>query len=270
MSVNLPITGPTEPRHLRSFWPETLISSVCDLGRRVAVLLVCAAALAGCSTDPRDIGRQPALTAVGSGLLADRVQLPAEPEPEPIYKPGNSIWQDESANLFRDPRARKIGDVVTVKISINDKADLDNNSKRSRDASTEFAPNLSYDINFKEWVTTNGSATINAKVDSDTSTDSKGAIQRSESIDLLIAAVVTGVLPNGNLIVSGSQEVRVNFEVRELSVAGIVRPRDISTDNTIGYDKIAEARISYGGRGRITEIQQPGFGQQLFDLFTPF
>ena len=228
-----------------------------------------AAAIGGCANDPLDFNRPPALTAVGSGLLADRVPLPAEPIPPPTYRPGNSLWQDQSADLFKDPRARKIGDVVTVKISIKDKATLDNNSKRSRDAKNEFKPELTYDINVGQ-KTAKGNANIDAKIDSTTSTDSKGGITRSESIDLLIAAVVTGVLPNGNLIVSGSQEVRVNFEIRELSVAGIVRPRDISTDNTVAYDKIAEARISYGGRGRISEVQQPAVGQQLFDLLTPW
>jgi len=243
----------------------------CYIGRLRPSHLIFLMALgaSGCATDPRDFAREPALSAVGSGLLADRVALPAEPVSLPVYKPGNSIWQDETAGLFRDPRARKIGDVVTVKISINDKATIDNNSKRSRDAKTSFAPNLDYDVDVGS-VKAAGSGTINAEVDSKTSTDSKGGVKRSENIDLLIAALVTAVLPNGNLIVSGSQEVRVNFEVRELSVAGIVRPRDISTDNTIAYDKIAEARISYGGRGRITEVQQPGFGQQLFDLLTPF
>jgi flagellar L-ring protein precursor FlgH len=232
-------------------------------------LLLLAAAAGGCANDVRDFNRPPALTAVGSGLLAERVSLPAEPLTAPNYRPGNSIWQDTSADLFKDPRARKIGDVVTVKISIKDKATLDNNSKRSRDAKNEFKPELTYDINVGKY-NNKGDASIDAKVDSSTSTDSKGGITRSENINLLIAAVVTGVLPNGNLIVSGSQEVRVNFEVRELSVAGIVRPRDISTDNTVAYDKIAEARISYGGRGRITEVQQPAWGQQFFDLLTPF
>ena len=232
-------------------------------------LLLVAAAMGGCANDVADFNRQPALTAVGSGLLAERVSLPAEPLTAPTYRPGNSIWQDTSADLFKDPRARKIGDVVTVKILIKDKATLDNNSKRSRDAKNEFKPELAYDIDVGKLVT-KGAGSIDAKVDSSTSTDSKGGITRSESIDLLVAAVVTGVLPNGNLIISGSQEVRVNFEIRELSVAGIVRPRDISTENTVAYDKIAEARISYGGRGRITEVQQPAWGQQLFDLLTPF
>lgn len=224
----------------------------------------------GCANDIADFNRQPALSAVGSGLLADRVPLPAEPAPQPAYRPGNSIWQDASADLFRDPRARKIGDVVTVKISIKDKATLDNNSKRSRDAKSSLKPKIGYDFQTTGGLAHSGDMSVDAQVDAETSTDSKGGITRSEKIELLIAAVVTGVLPNGNLIVSGSQEVRVNFEVRELSVAGIVRPRDISTDNSIEYDKVAEARISYGGRGRITEVQQPAVGQQLFDLLTPF
>ena len=107
-------------------------------------------------------------------------------------------------------------------------------------------------------------------LDAKTSSKGEGAITRSESIELLVAAVVTDVLPNGNLVISGTQEVRVNFEVRVLSVAGVLRPRDIATDNTVSYDKIAEARISYGGRGRITEVQQPGWGQQIVDLLAPF
>jgi len=239
---------------------------------RLRALAVMAAALAGggCATSPRDFGRAPELSAVGSGLLADRVPLPAEPSPQPAYRPGNSIWQDASADLFRDPRARKIGDVVTVRISIKDKATLDNNSKRSRDAKSNLKPKIGYDLQTTGGLNHNGDMSVDVEVDAETSTDSKGGITRSESIQLLIAAVVTGVLPNGNLIISGSQEVRVNFEVRELSVAGIVRPRDISTENAIDYDKVAEARISYGGRGRITEVQQPAVGQQLFDLLTPF
>jgi flagellar L-ring protein FlgH len=235
-----------------------------------AAFMVAALASGGCGSAPIEIGRPPTLSAVGSGLLADRVSLPAEPITQPTYRPGNSIWQDTSADLFRDPRARKIGDVVTVKISIKDKATLDNNSKRSRDAKTKLKPKLGYDFSTTGGLAHSGDLSVDVEADTETSTDSKGGINRSEKIELLVAAVVTGVLPNGNLIVSGSQEVRVNFEVRELSVAGIVRPRDISTDNSIGYDKIAEARISYGGRGRITEVQQPAIGQQLFDLLTPF
>ncbi len=109
-----------------------------------------------------------------------------------------------------------------------------------------------------------------ASLDRTTSTDSKGAIARSESIDLLVAAVVSEVLPNGNLVISGTQEVRVNYEVRVLSVAGVIRPRDISTDNSISYEKIAEARVSYGGRGRVMEVQQPAWGQQVLDIVAPF
>jgi flagellar L-ring protein precursor FlgH len=98
----------------------------------------------------------------------------------------------------------------------------------------------------------------------------QGNIDRQEQIQVSVAAVVTRVLPNGNLVISGSQEVRVNYELRQLTVAGIVRPSDVSRANTVSYDHIAEARISYGGRGRLSEVQQPSWGQQLTDWLKPF
>ncbi|MCL4166011.1 UNVERIFIED_CONTAM: hypothetical protein GTU68_003292 [Idotea baltica] len=116
--------------------------------------------------------------------------------------------------------------------------------------------------------TTNGEA--NLGVDSGSGSAGSGSIDRSEEINLSVAAVVTERLPNGNLVIAGSQEVRVNYEMRILQIAGIVRPRDIQATNTIPYDKIAEARVSYGGRGRISEVQQPGWGQQIYDIVTPF
>src|SRR5690606_33676050 len=182
---------------------------------------------------------------------------------------GNSFWQDQSADLFRDQRAMTVGDVVTVKISIKDRATIDNNSKRSRDATNDLDASLAYGIASKGY-STQGSGTVGTAIDASSTHQGKGEIERSERIDLLVAAVVTDVLPNGNLIIAGSQEVRVNFEVRVLSVTGIVHPHDIGANNAVSYERIAEARISYGGRGRLTEVQQPGWGQQLVDNISPF
>ena len=236
---------------------------------RSLAIALSALVLTGCATNPYDIGREPHMTPVGAGLRPDTIPIPAQPSPVPAYKRGNSFWQDTSAELFRDPRAMKVGDVVTVKISIKDKASIDNKTDRSRDSKRGLDFNTKYDMN-TGILKGKGDGTAAAAVNSSTNTKSEGAIERSESIELLVAAVVTDVLPNGNLMISGTQEVRVNFEVRVLSVAGIVRPRDISTENMVSYEKIAEARISYGGRGRIMEVQQPGWGHQIFDIISPF
>lgn len=235
---------------------------------RLLMMAASVALLGGCADRIADFNREPKLTPVGSGLHPNRTPILIQPDVV-THPKDNSFWQDASADLFRDPRATRVGDVVTVKISIKDKASLDNSTQRSRDSTNNLSYDLKYDLN-TGLIKGKGDGTIGSNLESKTATKGEGAITRSESIDLLVAAVVTEVLPNGNLVVSGTQEVRVNSEMRVLSVAGVLRPRDIATDNTVSYDKIAEARISYGGRGRITEVQQPGWGHQLLDMIAPF
>ena len=164
-----------------------------------------------------------------------------------------------------------VGDILTVNISINDKAVVGNSSDRK----TTSNGSLGFDWLFTPQTNSSGATqptplTYKHDFNSTSSSQGNGDINRSEQIQLSVPAIVTQVLPNGNLVIKGSQEVRVNFELRELTIAGIVRPYDISRDNTVAYDRIAEARISYGGRGRITEVQQPGWGQQVYDVIKPY
>lgn len=177
---------------------------------------------------------------------------------------GYSLWSDSQGALFKDLRALNIGDILTVNIQINDKADFDNETERNRTNSSGL--NWKAKAQILGWTP---DADSNIKYGSDTDTQAKGKTKRSEKLTLLVAAVVTGILENGNLIISGSQEVRVNHEIRILNVGGIVRPQDVDAQNMISYERIAEARISYGGRGRLTEVQQPPVGQQVVDLFSP-
>ena len=232
---------------------------------RILLSVLCALALAGCASSPREIGRAPSLSAVGSGLQGYHEPLPMAVFPVSKTASEHSLWNGNQSGLYRDPRARTVGDVVTVKIFINDRATLDNSSDRSRDAKAGLGMNFGFGL---DGVGSEFGA--DGDVKSQSSSRGRGSIDRSEQIQLSVAAVVTRVLPNGNLLISGTQEVRVNFELRVLNIAGIARPSDISNDNTIPYDKIAEARVSYGGRGRLTEVQQPGIGQQVYDLVAPF
>lgn len=232
---------------------------------RIAASLLVAFSGSGCATDLADINRQPALTAVGSGLATGstpRVDVEAYPEDDYKTDPG---WEGSSADLFRDRRAARVGDTVRVKIAIDDRATLDSTSDRSRRARVEGSLDFSGLFNGVPSVG-NGEASLDSRSDY----KGEGTTERAETIELLVAAVVTNVLPNGNLVVRGTQEVRVNYEVRELEVGGIVDPLDITGNNTVDYDRMAEARISYGGRGRIDEVQQPRWGQQIYDLIVPF
>ncbi len=226
---------------------------------RIWVAAALVTTLTGCATRPQEIAREPTLTPVGSGLNPNVLphEVPALPPPPTAF---NSLYQD-GASLYRDPRAMKRGDVLTVNIAINDKATLGNSTDRALDSEVQNQYNVGIST-----FTTAGQFNSASK----SSANGQGTIDRSEKITASVAAVVTEVLPNGNLVVSGSQEVRVNFEIRQVYVAGIVRPRDISKENTISYEKIAEARISYGGRGRLTEVQQPAWGQQIYDAVKPF
>lgn len=234
------------------------------------LILICVGMTSGCAPQVKDFAVEPHLTPVGSGLRQPDMNVPVHyPVSRSRGGGASSTWRDDGADLFRDARAMKIGDVVTVKISIKDRASLDNSTNRKREATRDGSLQFGYDVAVRG-LEAKGEGNLNASAKGNTETKGAGAISRSESIDLVVAAVVTGVLPNGNLLISGQQEVRVNFEVRELKVAGIVRARDISTDNSISYEKIAEIRMSYGGRGRVTEVQQPGWGQQLVDIIAPF
>jgi len=229
--------------------------------------------LGGCAAWDRLrlIGDTPPLSAINNPTAAPGykpVQMPM-PAPQPaVYQP-NSLWRTGSRAFFKDQRAHQVGDILTITVNIADKAAIENETQRSRTNKEDSG----IDNFFGKAKVPIMNAAVPTRIfsgDSTSSSDGKGSVDRKEALQTNVAAVVIQVLPNGNLVVEGKQEVRVNFEVRELIVAGIVRPEDIQSDNTIDSSKIAEARIAYGGRGQITDVQQPRYGQQVLDVLLPF
>ncbi|MGH6915034.1 MAG: flagellar basal body L-ring protein FlgH, partial [Geminicoccales bacterium] len=184
----------------------------------------------------------------------------------------NSLWRTGSRAFFKDQRASNVGDIVTIVVNIDDNATLRNTSARSRTNMENAAADafLGYEQSLHQLLPEAVDPTNLVELNSRTNNEGAGEISRDEAIEVKVAAVVTQILPNGNLVVQGRQEVRVNYEIRELEVAGVIRPQDITSDNTISSDKIAEARIAYGGRGHISDVQQPRYGQQVYDVLFPF
>jgi len=229
------------------------------------LIIIAALALAGCTTPREEIGRPPALSPVGYGVGMDPKSVYSYPTPPAQATKRYSLWDDRQSKFFTDARALQAGDILTVQISINDRARFRNESERARTSSRGIG--IGADFSWLGWGPGGQAA---GGTDPDTATKGTGATARSEDIQLSVAAVVTDVLPNGNLVISGSQEVLVNAELRVLTITGIVRPSDIGAANTVSYERIAEARIAYGGRGRLTEVQQPGWGHQIVDNVLPF
>lgn len=241
-----------------------------------SLVLLSAFALAGCAGEAWEFLREPTLSPVGAGVSNPSLYgLGAA-----SYLGGGSgarpSFLADAANLYTDRRITRLGDIVTVLISINDKATFGNSTDRSRVsknnlfADWNFFNNLPFSPSSSSSSSAPQPSLVTGDLVSGSSTQGQGNIDRQEQIRVSVAAVVTDVLPNGNLVISGSQEVRVNYELRQLAIAGIVRPSDISRNNTVTYDHIAEARISYGGRGRLNDMQQPAWGQQLLDFSRPF
>jgi flagellar L-ring protein precursor FlgH len=237
--------------------------------QRVLLVALVASGLAGCGGGPAEFMREPGLSPVGSGLAAANARANEDAVASSLDPARGLRGVGQPINFYSDQRITKVGDIVTVVIAINDKATFDNTTDRSKSATAEFDADWGYTQGGSGGASSQPSK-LTLGSTSTSSTQGQGNIDRQEQIQVSVAAVVTEVLPNGNLLISGSQEVRVNYELRQLTVAGIVRPSDISRANTIGYDRIAEARISYGGRGRLSEVQQPSWGQEIYDFVKPF
>jgi flagellar L-ring protein precursor FlgH len=242
--------------------------------RSLIIATMAGSLLSSCAAVDRlkNIGSAPALSAVDNPTAQPGykpVQMPMPAAQPASYNP-NSLWRSGSRAFFKDQRAHQVGDILTVKVNITDKANIANETQRSR-ANTEDSGVT--DFLGSKTIKTPATAILPGRIltaDSTASSDGKGSVNRQEALLTNVAGVVTQVLPNGNLVIEGRQEIRVNFEIRELIVAGIVRPEDIESDNTIDSSKIAQARIAYGGRGQITDVQQPRYGQQVLDVILPF
>lgn len=244
---------------------------------RLVLIAAAAASLTACNAASRigDIGKAPEMSQIQDPQAKvgyQPVSLPM-PTPLPTERNPNSLWRTGAKAFFKDQRANKVGDILTVNIAIDDQAKLANESKRSRANSDKAGmPNLFglEGATLSRVLPAGASAASLVDLSSSTANDGKGSVDRNEKIVLKVAALVTQTLPNGNLVIQGHQEVRVNNELRDLQITGVIRPEDITAQNTLSYEKIAEARISYGGRGQITDVQQPRYGQQLYDIIMPF
>lgn len=243
---------------------------------QIAAFAATALLLGACNVVDRiaNVGGEPAMSTIKNPVQVRKYQpvvLPMPRERHAQHEP-NSLWRPGARAFFKDQRAAQIGDILTVNITIADEATLDNETSRTRDSAedSDLTKLLGYESTLDRILPEAITPTNVASLGSKSKSTGTGSIARKESVKLVVAAIVTQILPNGNMVISGTQEVRVNFEKRILTITGVVRPEDISATNIIKHTQIAEARIAYGGAGQLTDVQQPRYGQQIFDVIFPF
>jgi flagellar L-ring protein precursor FlgH len=243
---------------------------------RAGVLALAVSSLAACNTVTRlsEVGDGPEMTEIVNPTAQPDYRPVSMPMPAPqrVEDNPNSLWRPGARAFFKDHRAKEVGDILTVTLAIDDGASLNNETERDRtDAEDNNVTNLlGLENEYSNFLFQGANPASLFSFDTEHGTLGDGRLERTEEINLQFAAVVTQVLPNGALVVMGRQEVRVNYELRELMVTGIVRPSDIASDNTIEHTKIAEMRVAYGGRGTISDLQQPRWGTQVWDILFPF
>ena len=238
---------------------------------RKTLILIAPLALLGACSQAMEAVRGPELAPIGYPAALVPVNQQYVEAPPPAAS-ANSLWRTGARTFFGDQRARRIGDIVTVAISIDDRAQTSNSTQRARtnDASGGVTNFFGLENSLGRAFPGGFDPAKMVGTEGETNASGSGSVNRSERVNLTVAAVVTAVMPNGNMVIQGRQEVRTNREVRELTVAGIVRPEDISSANTIRHSQIAEARISYGGRGDISRMQATPAAQSLVERFSPF
>jgi flagellar L-ring protein precursor FlgH len=223
----------------------------------------------------RNVAGPPALAPIGNPAGLTGGQQQTIPQPAPVsYTPAgpSSLWQAGSRSFFNDQRASRVGDILTVEIEISDKAEISNTSSRQRSSESSSGVDsfLGIPTQLGRFFGAGFDPTDLVSGHADSTHSGQGAINREEKVQLTVAAVIVDRLPNGNLVIAGRQEMRINSELRELTISGIVRPEDITATNTIRNDQIAEARVSYGGRGQISAVQRPNIGQRIGDAISPW
>ena len=247
----------------------------------IALLTATALTVSACGNTLQkldQIGDQPPLSKVENPQMRPDYKPLSWPLPDPegvAPRTANSLWQPGARGFFRDQRATRVGDILRVNVSIADSAKFDNTTNAGRTTSDKSEVNAIMGLETKlgkliplPGVPTNPADLIDTS--GNTQMNATGKIDRKETIKTQVAALVTQVLPNGNLVIEGTQEILVNYEVREVSVRGVVRPQDVTSDNSVDSSQIAQARIVYSGRGRISDVEQPRWGSQAVEILSPF
>ena len=249
------------------------INPICQ---KLGTLFAISVLLTGCNTINRlsELSNGPQVSEIANPTARPKYRPVSMPMPAPrnVNRKANSLWRPGARAFFRDQRAGEVGDILTIKLAIEDSAALANKTTRKRDDKEDgdVTNLLGLEGEYSKYLPQAIAPATTLSLGTKHETSGDGAVDRKEKVAITIAAVITQVLPNGNLVIFARQEIKVNFELREVMVTGVIRPEDIDSANSISHEQIAEMRVAYGGRGTLSDLQQPRYGTQIIDIIFPF